>query len=439
MPSQWGFVHLFDLCLWFGHSDTALALALYGVVGCKLEEHHLGALPDASDAPPPRYLCCCTGWGTCNFCCWGFPLGQGVLMQDWDAPLKHAAQAGRKAAMTPLVSGILEIFSRDEELPLSMSDEAAARLLDIAILCGNSQAAGNLAKTFSVRPLRRWRGVEVEVPYALPMLSAALWAGADFQDLLVLESGAVVPLLQFLALDFDSEQWQQLGHFFESTPWWPSRDMQLAGQFFVFLRRLCWISMDRVCNALRSGWDLKYIWNQLWEGDREHAAGLLDLAILCGDSGCADALATAGVELRVGRVSCSEWLRGAESVESCCAEWLQRACRGESLELKYLKYQGAVADWLSLHLGSAFECKSAAFAASRALARRSFKREGVEKGIALLQVMTKFNAADIPLDLVHDILAFSMEAPKILDQLDLWDEFVAFRSMRMLLMSLGFA
>jgi len=53
----------------------------------------------------------------------------------------------------------------------------------------------------------------------------------------------------------------------------------------------------------------------------------------------------------------------------------------------------------------------------------SFKREGVEKGIALCQVMAqKFRPRGVPMALVHDILGFSMEVPKILDQLDLWDD-----------------
>ena len=34
----------------------------------------------------------------------------------------------------------------------------------------------------------------------------------------------------------------------------------------------------------------------------------------------------------------------------------------------------------------------------------------------------KFHPGGVPMALVHDILAFSMEPPKILDQLDLWDE-----------------
>jgi hypothetical protein len=53
----------------------------------------------------------------------------------------------------------------------------------------------------------------------------------------------------------------------------------------------------------------------------------------------------------------------------------------------------------------------------------SFNREGVEKGIALYQTLAKkFHPRGVPRALVHHILGFSMKAPKILDQLDLWDD-----------------
>ena len=417
MPSQWGSVHIFDLCLWFGHIDTALALALHGVEGCRLKLYHLGALtlPDASDAPPPGYgvgdvsdsdsdpgWCDCEGWQTCSGCCFGFDLDNGIWMKDWDAHLKHAARAARKETKTPLISGILEIFSKLEVLPLAMSDEAAARLLEIAILCGNTKAAANLAQTSAARPLRRWRGEELSRREDLPMLSAALLAGADFQDL---HSGdADIPLLLEMALDFNSEDWQQLGHLFSSTPRWPSRDAQVGNAFLSREiredgRYHYWISTRKVRNALRSGWDLKYVCTGLDVNCREYTASLLDLAILCGNSDSADALATAGVQLGEER---PKYLK-----------LLKQASRGESLALHPS----------GLQQGSAFECKSAAFAAACASLRSCFNAEGAEKGIALYQVLTKkFHPRGVPMALVHDILAFSMEAPKILDQLDLWDE-----------------
>ena len=402
VPSQWGSVYLFDLCLRFGLSDTALALALHGVEGCKLKEHHLAALPEASGAADDDLCgmffdrCRCQGWQACSRCCWGFAVDIGVWMKDWDAPLHKAAEPAERAAKTPLVKGILKISSQTEVLPLALSDEAAARLLDIAILCGNKQAAANFAKTFSVRPLRRWRGGELLLGGVLHILPAALWAGADFQKLhLKLPYPHVeVPIPLFLALDCGSEHWQQLGHFFSSKPWWPSHDLQL-GDMFVDLGRNKGISMQKIQNGLTSGWNLKHIWLQLNGG---FDASLLDLAILCGEPDCANALATAGVQLR-GR----------------CLDFFQRACRGEILQL-----------WTPLrrlHVGSALECKSAAVAAASPFLKKSFKLEGAEKGVAVYQMLTKrFHPKGVPLALVHNILAFSTEAPRILDHLDLWDE-----------------
>ena len=330
-------------------------------------------------------------------------------MKDWSAPLELAAEAAKKAAKTPLVSAVLEISSKDEVLPFSMSDEAAARLLDIAVLCGNSQAAANLAKTCSVRPLRRWRGDELCLRDDLPVLSAALCAGAEFQDLNASQPACgecvvEIPLLLAVALDFDLENWQQLGHFFRSTSRWPGSDVGLG---YLFLswddvadgQEIFQIDTKKVKNGLRSGWDLKYIWEHFDEGIRDHTVGLLDSAILSGDSDCADALATAGVQLR-----------------EDCSELLKRVCRGESVQLEFDLGE-------NFGVGLASECQSAAFASARASLRRLFKREGSKKGAALYQVLiNKFYPRDVPMALVHDILVFSMEAPKILDQLDLWDE-----------------
>ena len=351
-------------------------------------------------------------------------------MKDWDANLRKAAAVAKQAAMTPFVSGIVEIFGKDEVLPLAMSHEAAAKLLDIAILCGNSQAAANLAKTFSVRPLRRWcgdglwfpiwKGIGLRRHDGFPVLSAALLAGANFQDLHVkMCTGVEVLLLLWVALDFDSEDWQQLGHFFSSTPRWPSHDLELGHWFLSRIsreiredgRKYRCISTDRVLNALRSGWRLKFVrgglyeGNQFPEGDMCCAPGLLDLALLCGNSDCADVLATAGVQLR-----------------EDCSELLKQVCGGESIEL--VLCDDAFGDDYPLDLGSAVECKLAAVAAAHGSLKRSFKHEGVKTGVAIYQVLAKkfLPKVGIPLALVHDILVFSMEAPEILDQLDLWEE-----------------
>ena len=400
VPSQWGSVHLFDMCLWFGHVNTALALAQHGVKGCKLDDHHLGALLGASDAPPPEYGYCCEGWETCSRCCWGFPVDNCVWMKDWEAPLKDAVDAAQRAAKSPLVSGILEIFSKDEVLNLAMSDWVAARLLDIAILCGAAQAGVNLSKRCPARPLRRWRGGEVWSREHV--LSAALLAGAEFQDLHVQCCCDEVPLLLLAALDFDSEQWQQLGHFFSSRPWWPNSDLSLDS-LHLFLsdendEAHCWIDIEKVENGLRAGWNLKHIWSPLCDdqGVDRTIAGLLDLAILCGEPECADALVSAGVQLRGDFGPVLSRLYNGETLGLCC--------RGDGLS-------------------TTGQCKSAASAAAVAALKRSVKSEGAKKGVAVYQVLNKkFHPRGFDKALVHNILGLCMEAPKIFDQLDLWDE-----------------
>ena len=310
MPSQRGPVHLFDLCLWFGHI----------VKGCTLEDHHLGALPDArryhgfSVAGYIHFDCRCEGWQTCSSCCWGrwgFPVGNGIWMKDWDASLLFAENAARKAAKTLLIAGILDISRRNEPLPFAMSEAAAARLLDIAILCGDVEAATNLAKTYRARPLRRWRGNELHISAAFRTISAALFAGADFEGLHETLMGEAVPLLRRIALDFEPEQLQLLEQFFPAEKnQWPTCDMDL-GKIFLeedFNGDAC-VSMQRIQNAFKAGWDLKRIWTRLClvGDDYDQDASLLDLAVLCGQPDCAVALGSAGVELKAACLDLHRW------------------------------------------------------------------------------------------------------------------------------------
>lgn len=327
-------------------------------------------------------------------------------MKDWNAPLEDAAIAAKRAANTPLVKNILEICGRNEKLPFAMSEESAARLLDIAILCGDVEAAANLAKMCQARPLRRWRADEV-LPFSpldecrmLPVIVAALWAGADFHDLHVWlnEKGleCPVPFLRAAPLYFNEEQWQVAGHFFEQCSQWPSKDTSV-GHHFLSVRR-CGLSTRRIQNALKAGWDLTCIWTPLGEGRCWHDASLLDLAVLCGQPHCADLLAKAGVELSLD-----------------CLHLCRLACDGHGPEM--------CSPLGVLKLASSWKCKSAAFAAALGFVMKSFKPENVKKAVLPNPVMPrKPNPGHFPAALVHDILSFSMEASKILDQLDLWDD-----------------
>lgn len=176
--------------------ETMAALSFAGVSG-SMGDQLLLDLPDARDHKPHFLGCNCRGDGACSFCCWGFP--RGIWMVDWEAPLHHAAAAAERAARVPWVSAILYLAGFRQHLP-AMSEHVAARLLDVAILTGNDQAAAHLAETYPARPLRRWKGNELEDK--IGVLSAALLAGANFQRLHVTAGWEVVkvPLLRCFAL-----------------------------------------------------------------------------------------------------------------------------------------------------------------------------------------------------------------------------------------------
>ena len=117
----------------FGLVDTAAALALRGVEGCVLEDHE--------------------------------------DLFDWDDEVDEdfgAIPAAQKAAATPVTCTMLDLCSRDMDLPFSGSWKAMARLLDIAILTGNQKAAVNLSKKSSFGPCGRLRGLPGRVQCLLP-------------------------------------------------------------------------------------------------------------------------------------------------------------------------------------------------------------------------------------------------------------------------------
>ena len=157
VPSQWGLIHIFDLCVWFGHDDTALALCRHGVHGCSVPTYYLGpyaAEPDCDEdfVVWVDNLCCncyeapcnCrwkTTWNrTCQYCSWGWPVENGTWMKDWDVRLDFAVRAAAQAAQKPFLCELLKMARAGKELPLALPAEGMARLLDIAILTGDRDA-----------------------------------------------------------------------------------------------------------------------------------------------------------------------------------------------------------------------------------------------------------------------------------------------------------
>ena len=404
LPSQWGRVHLFDLCLWFGLSDTALALAMRGVEGCILEDCHLGPFSRSSSDP----LCDCQRWKTCGYCCWAFPMEKGIWMEDWDVDLidkwgtAGAIPAAREAAATPLTGAMLDLCSRDMDLPFSVSPKAMARLLDIAILTGNQKATVNLANKCQLRPLRRWAmtwGMEDCGKAA----RTALWAGAILQDLMVKDPGTneAVPFPQALFLESKLEDWQEVCHLLPRGRdlWSPKNSDNAFGNLFLEdpehgdgLK----LSLGKIRAAKDAGVDMRFLCVAACSGPLT----LLDIAVLCGEQECAEACVEGGIELKSNDgtfASHKRVLRGASNIALLV--------EGRHGGIKHLV---------------PFEAQTAAAAAGRASLKR-FWNESSQKGIALYQMMAKMlKGKSFPMLLVQEILAFSMPVPAIIDQLDLW-------------------
>ena len=260
VPSQWGPVHLFDLCLTFGHVDTALAMAWRGVEGCRLEAYHL----KRTWSEPPLHAVdwvpacgrCMDGWQTCDECCFGFPTEQGIWMKDWYGTLKNTTEAACKTAEQPLVRAMLETFSQSgPTLPFAVSEEAVAHLCDIAILTGNKEAARHCMEQSKLRPLRRWSSCDLLHPdsrchgfhlgenqlillsglrFEVPVLLAALSAGAELQDLKYRFDLTVLDLPLREAVALSSALWDDFAELLPppESPWVPQEENRL-GDFFL--------------------------------------------------------------------------------------------------------------------------------------------------------------------------------------------------------------
>ena len=406
VQSQWGPVHLFDLCLRCGHLGMALALAAHGVPSCALEDHHLGPFSTSCSDP----LCHCQGWNTCEYCCWAFPVEQGVWMEDWDKHPLGAIRAAEEAAATPLTRAMLDLCSRDMDLPFSGSPKAMARLLDIAILTGNQKAAIKLAKKCQVRPLRRWK-MDWVVDECWQAARTALLAGANLQDLMVksffLGCEECVPFPQALFLKSKLEDWQEIRHLLPGSHdlWKPRRSNNNLGQSFLGFHEPdgCWkLSVGKIHSAEDAGVDVRFCCVPV-EDDMDYfgcvasaEVTLLDMAIWCGQPDCAGACVDRGIELKDHDVSLA---------------WHKDVLRGESLSLCSPSIDVVPS-----------EAQTAAAAASCAWLKRIWKSECSQKGIVLYQMMLKmFKGRSFPTALVQEILTFSMPVPKIIEQLDLWE------------------
>ena len=340
-----------------------------------------------------------------------------VFFVDWGDEHEHpfgAIPAAKKAAATPVTSAMLDIYSRDMEVPFSGSPKTMARLLDIAILTGNQKAAVNLSKKCQLRPLRRWainwdeRSLNVGNGQGCKAARTALLAGADFQDLMVKFIGSIsedVPFPQALFLRSKLEDWQEIRHLLPGCHdlWRPRNLDNRFGKFFLEHPqgpfdgwKLC---VGKIRAAEDAGVDMRFCCVPVFEGDDFDICALvtlLDVAIWCGQPDCAEACVDGGIELKD---------------DDGPLAWHQRALRGENVSLSLLGLYGVPS-----------EAQITAAVAGCAWLKRSWKSESSKKGIALFQMMLKmFKGRSFPTALVQEILSFSMPVPKIIDQLDLWE------------------
>lgn len=437
VPSQWGPVHLFDLCLAFGHFDVAWQMARE-VKGCKLQAHHLGRVfaqrepRPARTASPYIFRCSCRGLQSCDHCCFGFDVEDGLWMEDAEMELAAAQQAARISVKKPLLHRIFEVFHSEGaeliDLPFEISDQAMANLLDLAMLTGDHKVVSCRCGLCRMRPLRRWRSsafVEeavgsvssVEIPVssdeighgvwrifwprtvqlsaALRSLLAALLVIKEFQCLwntvitVKYLWSAKIPFPEALTLFYGSS----LPEVADLLPpaqsnWIPEEGNHLGVFFFEDREQKAGLSKSHLRLAKIAGMEVNSLGVQaVWLCPSSHTPDrilhwtLLDVAISLGDSDTAALLAS---------LPCAELSTWGIRFRP---EWSDPAR------------------------------KSAAVAGACAALQRSWRSEIMQTGIAMYQVFRKLSAgSSFPMSLVDQVVAYSMEVPEILYHLDLWKD-----------------
>ena len=352
----------------------------------------------------------------CKSCCWGFPLDRGTWMPGWDYFTGDAVEAAKKVARKPWFPDLLDMVCSEQKLGFAVSAKAMARLLDIAILTGNKEAATVLASKCALLPLRwyssafffHWRVDELQ-PFAIPILRAALAAGIDFSELSVRfrsNDSEWIPFSQALFLRSTS-LWMELCGFLPPSPWRPQHLNSLA-DFFLERPVTDGFKLDakKLQNAGKAEVDLRCIKMSLIcsTADTGHSCygrflSLLDLAIVWGQPDCAEICASMDVKLTdFGLQLCWEALDGLST---------------------YYVYSGP----FQLNPLGPDACLNVARSAAISALRVAHKRHVTEKGFVLYQTLLKrFDPSPFPLWILDEILALSVRAPSIIEQLQLWEE-----------------
>ena len=370
-------------------------------------------------------------------------------MKDWDAVMEDAVRAAEKAADTHFVQELLKMVRCGAELPF-VSAGGMARLLDIAILIGDADAhdvsliatcfflfnlqkcfcwvflvakwsqdsAASLSKNGTLWPLRRWRGEDLWLDAEHDVVIAALVAGAELQSIHVpppegkaspwCSFGDILLPLQTVAFLSEDSRWRDCASLF---PPWPGKlkpksskndlspcFLEKTGYIDESSKGVWRLSIERLQLADRSGLDIRDVETGLQDINDRSLPGvsLLGLAILLGQPDVASGCAWYGVELS-----------GPDEVGV-----LRRA-----LEEMACVYFGS--RWSAVT--NIWERLMATLAAGQVVRESSLRREAVEKGFVVYQVMRKtFGGRSFPVELVHDILLFSMQVPKFFEGFDPW-------------------
>lgn len=306
-----------------------------------------------------------------------------------------------------------------------ISFSAENRRTGISCTCHDhhQEAAASLSRKCEVWPLRRWRACELF--NSADVLIAAIWAGADFQSLLMQkeegEYGSLkmydIPFQVAVFLWLDSSEWQGCMHFFtpeQHVLWRASSLENNLGDHFCHVHvdgedGSGKLSMDKLEDAPKAGVDISHVRFEVYtcSDDVRVDFTLLCLAILYAQPDCAVACVRLGLQ--------TTGLKHENESLSLLRDYLHS---DDSTSERIVHYLDIPMEPVS----SALACRAAASAAGQAALRLSWQREAAQKGVAICQVMRKMSRArSWPIALIRDILTFAMEVPQFVEELDLWD------------------
>ncbi|CAE7809097.1 retsat, partial [Symbiodinium sp. CCMP2456] len=450
--------HLFDLCLQFGHQNTAVAMMSYGVSGCVFKGPR--SLPPHASAPAGAAEgfggvgCNCPHWHTCRACSWGFPEEYGVWMEDWYASLLDAKNAAESAAAMPLFRTLLEACRSEAGCPGILTEEAMPYLLDVAILIGNTELARSCARHCNCFPLRRWRFqdfvgitrideqcIRTEIREK-DVLVAALAAGLAIETLTVFHDGrdpsqsdmsdqethdtfsssqgSEVPmgphsrcltsasLAEAIVLSGDAQLWRRFQSLQLQLGPWPTHEAQNDMARFLLERAGSQVrlSPELLHRAMRAGLILSSFRLQVdfeCQGCGGHLrqpcyASVLDLAIVFGQSDCARLCGAMDIK--------ATELTLPASLEAMPLVWDNAACWcGRQPDVGWRPVDA----WSSLP-----ERRAAAAEALSAALQMSFRQVACSAGFGLFQALRSWaRGKRVSADLVKLVLTFAAERPSL--------------------------